>query len=527
MISIHEQINVIFGYMHGLWRYRWSSLVVTWLVALAGWVYVYALPDSYLSKTTVNIDTSSVLGPLLSGLAVGTNTREEVNVMTSILLSRENLLEVIRETDLDLNTQGPHDLERLVRQLSSSIVIKNLSNTKLPGNIYSISYESASAEQSFKVVYNLLNALIEDTLKSGRMDTVMAEQFLDEQIAEYEKRLGDSEQRLADFQKKNAGYMPSEKGGYYTLLRQHQEAIDGTSSALARAKQAYNELRQQLNGESPLLGTNAFSTASAAKLRTYQEQLSDLLTKFTDEHPDVKALRARIADLQTNGNPDSSPDDTTVLSPDEMASNPVYQDLKAQESRARIEVGTLQLQLAEQRQKLAELKKFADIIPQVEADLVKLNRDYGITKERYGALVERRESARLAQKVGNTNSELIFRVVEAPVVPLFPSGPNRLLLQTLVLLAALGAGLGWSIFRFMLYPTFVDFKQLQKMIDLPVLGAISLQVTPAKRHQRRVELATFMVGVVMMMIMYGGVVVFRQQGSTHVRALLASFGIQV
>jgi polysaccharide chain length determinant protein (PEP-CTERM system associated) len=526
MISIHEQINVIIGYLHGLWAYRWSSLVVAWLFAVTGWVFVYTLPDHYSAKATVNIDTRSVMEPLLRGLSVESDTVDEVNVMTRILLSRENLLDVIRETDMDLNINSPQERERLVQQLSASITINNLGNARTRGNIYEISHQSTSAEQSFKVVFNLLNALIEDTLKSGRLDTVKAEQFLDEQIAEYEVRLGESEQRLAEFQKKNAGYMPNEKGGYYAMLRQQQEAIDNTGSDLARAKQAYDELRRQLSGESPLLGSNAYTKATAAKLRGYQEQLNDMLTQFTDEHPDVKSLRARIRDLQTKGDPDAN-SEMDVLTEEDAASNPVYQDLKAQESRARIEVGTLQVQLAEQRQKLVELKKSADIIPQVEADLVKLNRDYDITKERYLALVERRESARLAQKVEENNSDLIFRVVDAPVVPLFPSGPNRLLLLTMVLVAALGAGLGWSGFRFMLYPTFVDFKQVQKMLELPVLGAISLQITPAKRHQRRVDMATFLVGIVLMMVVYGGVVMFQQQGSTHVRALIASLGNQL
>lgn len=524
MISIHEQINVIYGYLHGLWRYRWSALVITWVVAVAGWTYVYSLPDHFSAKATVNIDTSSVMEPLLQGLAVETDTQGEVNLMTRVLLSRENLLEVIRETDMDLNIKNPQDRERLVQQLSSSISITNLGNSRSSGNIYEIKYESASAELSFKVVFNLLNALIEDTLKSGRMSTVMAEQFLDEQIAEYESRLAESEQRLAEFQKKNAGFMPNEKGGYYAMLRQQQEDIDKTNSELARAKQAYNELRQQLSGESPLLGSNAYTKATAAKLRAYQEQLNDMLTQFTDEHPDVKALRARIKDLQDHGDPDAR-DGATPITDEEVAMNPVYQDLKAQESRARIEVGTLQVQLSEQRQKLAELKKSADVIPQVEADLVKLNRDYDITKERYLALVGRRESARLAQKVEKNNSELIFRVVDAPIVPLFPSGPNRLLFQTVVLLGAFVAGLGWCAFRFMLYPTFVDFKQLQKMIDLPVLGAISMQITPAKRHQRRVDLATFLAGVMMMMIAYAGVIVFQKQGTTVVRALMSALGI--
>jgi hypothetical protein len=112
-------------------------------------------------------------------------------------------------------------------------------------------------------------------------------------------------------------------------------------------------------------------------------------------------------------------------------------------------------------------------------------------------------------------------VVEAPFVPLSPSGPNRPLLLSGVLLAGLLAGVAWSVLRFMLHPTFVDFKQLQKMIDLPVLGAISLQMTPEKRRHRRIELASFLLVVVLMFGFFGGVVVFQQQGSGQVRTLLA------
>lgn len=520
MISIHEQFLVAYGYLHGLWRFRWSALLVAWLTAIVGWLVVYSLPDQYSSKATVHIDTTSVMQPLLRGLAVETNPEQEFNVVSHMLLSRDNLLTVIRETDMDHGISSPEAREKMVAQLASSIRLKNMGGIGQNSSIYEISYDSSDAETAFKVVFNLLNTLIENTLNSGRMDTAMAEEFLDEQIKEYEQRLEQGEQRLAEFKKKNTGFMPNEKGGYYDRLRSQQEMIDSTTSALRLAKQRYNELRQQLSGEKPMIGSNNFSNATAAKLRTYQEQLNDLLTQFTDEHPDVKALRARIADLQKGSDPDNVPG-SNLGNDTDVALNPVYQDLKALESRARVEVSTLQVQLSEQRQRLAELQQSVDIIPQVEADLIKLNRDYDITKERYLALVERRESARLAQKVESNNSEIIFRVMDAPVVPLLPSGPKRPLLLSGVFLAALLTALAWSVLRFLLYPTFVDFKQLQKMIDLPVLGTISLQMTPEKRRQRRIELTSFLLVVVLMFGFFGGVVVFQQQGSGEVRTLLA------
>ncbi|MEZ5543324.1 MAG: GNVR domain-containing protein [Pseudomonadota bacterium] len=520
MISIHEQFLVVYGYLHSLWRFRWSALIIAWIVAISGWLVVYTLPDKYTSRAAVHIDTSSVMQPLLKGLAVELNPEREINVMSRMLLNRESLLSVIRETDMDHDVKTPQGQEMLIANLSNNIQLKNMGGFSENNRIYEISYTSGDAETAFKVVFTLLNTLIESTLKSGRMDTVMAEEFLDEQIKDYEKRLEQGEARLAEFKKKNSGFMPNEKGGYYDRLQRQQELIDRTDSALRLAKQRYNDLRQQLSGESPMFQSSQISGAAAAKLRALQEQLNEMLTQYTDEHPNVKALRARIADLEQGLDPDTGTD-TRFTDETKVTLNPVYQDLKAQESRARVEVSTLQVQLAEQRQKLVELQQSVDIIPQVEADLVKLNRDYDITKERYLALVERREAARLAQKVEKNNSEIIFRVVEAPVVPLLPSGPRRSLLLFGVFAVALMAGVGWSLLRFLLYPTFVDFKQLQKMIDLPVLGTIALQMTPEKRRQRRLELTSFLLVVLLMFGFFGGVVVFQQQGSGQVRTLIA------
>jgi polysaccharide chain length determinant protein (PEP-CTERM system associated) len=521
MISIHEQINVIYGYLHGLWRYRWSALVISWMVAIAGWAYVYTMPDRYISKAAVHIDTSSVMQPLLQGLVVQTNPEEEVNVMTRILLSRENLLSVIRETDMDLGVNSPAQREMLVKGLAGTIKLQNLGGQQNKSSIYEISYESTSAETSFKVVFNLLNTLIENTLNSGRMDTAMAEEFLNDQIKDYEQRLIQGEERLAKFKKDNIGFMPDERGGYYARLRNQQQLIDATKSRLRLAKQRYREISAQLLGEKPVLSTNAYTSASAVKLRNYRQQLDDLLVQFTDEHPDVRAMRARIADLEKNAGSSSA----NFSSSDSNELNPIYQDLKVEESKARIEVGTLQVQLAEQKQQLVELQSSIDVIPQVEADLAKLNRDYDITRDRYLSLVERRESARMAQKVEQNNSELIFRVVDAPIVPLLPSGPDRPLYLVMVFAAALIAGLGWSVFRFLLHPTFVDFKQMQKMIDLPVLGTISLQTSPELRARRRVHMATFLLAMMLMVGSFAAVYIYQQQGSVFLRLLMSQLGI--
>lgn len=517
---MHEQINELFGYLHGLWRYRWSGLLIAWLVAIAGWIYVYSLPNQYNARAVVNIDTSSIMKPLLRGLAVETDQNEELAIMTRVLLSRDNLLTVIRETDMDLGADTPAEKERLVMNLSNSIYLSAPGRGKFgrsTSQIFEIGYESTSPEMAYKVVSTLLNQLIENTLNSDRTGTVMAQEFLDKEIKEYEQRLNKAETRLADFKTKNAGYMPDEKGGYYSRIRKAEDDVEQTKSSLALAQQSYSQLRRQLSGQEPVLGD---ARSSAATLRKYREQLNDLLTQYTEDHPDVQALRARIAEVKARTNDQG---DSMVGGSDDY----VYQELKFQLSKQQIEIGKQQLLLAEQQQKLKKLKESVDTIPQIEAELSRLNRDYEITRERYLSLVERKESARLAQKVEQNSNEINFQVVDAPVVPVLPSGPNRLLLLSAVLACSLGAGVAWSLVMLLLFPTFVDYKQLRKLIDLPVLGSIGLQMTDEQQKLRLVQFRTFLLSIMVLIALYGSVIFYQEQGSMLVRSVITDIGIVI
>lgn len=505
---MNEQLTLIYGYLHGMWRYRWTALLIAWVVALIGWSFVIAMPNQYSAKAVVYVDTTSVMKPLLRGLALETDSKDELRMMSRVMLSRDNLLSVIRETDMDLEIEGPEDREKMVQELAAAIVVTGGGRARgrePRSNIYEINYQSTSAERAFKVVSNLLNTMIEDTLKSTRTDTVMAQKFLDTQIAEYERRLSKSEQQLAEFKKANVGYMPDEKGGYYMRLQRDQDAVVATRSALRLAKRRVTELNKQLKGEKPLLDSETYESATVLKLRQYQGQLDTLLNKFTEQHPDVQELRSTIADLRDNkdtGNTEAS----FTGGGDIVEFNPVYQAMRVDLSKAGVEVETLSIHLVEQERRVKKLKDSIDIIPEVEARLAKLNRDYDVTHKRYLALVERRESAQLAQRAGQSSSDITFRVIEPPIVPIRPSGPKRLLMLAGVLVAAFGAGLGWSFLRYLLQPTFVDLQQVRLETGLPVLGSVSLYLSPEHRKNRQRQMASFLTATFLLVCAYGGVV---------------------
>jgi hypothetical protein len=65
---------------------------------------------------------------------------------------------------------------------------------------------------------------IESSLNEKRDDSTGAQDFLDEQIADYERRLIEAEGRLARFKQQNVDVLPSKWGAdYYTRLEKVRE----------------------------------------------------------------------------------------------------------------------------------------------------------------------------------------------------------------------------------------------------------------------------------------------------------------
>lgn len=521
---MQEQLNQIFSYLHGMWRYRWSALLISWIAAMLGWAAIFALPDQYEANAVIFLDTDSVMKPLLKGLAIETDASQELEVINRILLGRDNLLSVIRETDMDLQVNSPRAREKLLENLAKSIVLKGggvgKKRWEKQSNIYEIRYQSDSAQRVYQVVSALLHTMIEKLLNSSRTDTEVAQKFLNTQIAEYEERLMSAEQQLAAFKKQNVGMMPDEKGGYYMRLRTAQEKSDLLRGELRLAQQRHTELLKQLRGEKPLLDHRNYTSATENKLAKYKEQLDVMLTKYTEQHPDVQALQALIADYKSSRNSVDTQSDNNDSEVVEF--NPVYQDLKMEISKASVNVETFKLQLSEQGNRLDKLKGLIDAIPEVEAKLAKLNRDYEISHQRYLELVDRRESARLAQLASQSSSEVTVRVIEPPVVPIFPTGPNRPLLLFGVLLGALGTGFGWCVLRYLWSPTISNVRQLGMQLEMPVFGSVSHFVTPDHKRKRALQLSVFMSATFLLVIALGGLVWKQDTGIELVRNILAN-----
>lgn len=506
---MQDLVLQIFNYLLGMWRFRWYAILAAWVVAIAGWVFVCLMPDQYEAHSKVQLDTDSILKPLLKDLAVDVDVTNQVARMTQVLASRPNLEKVIRDTDLDLRATTVKQRERLLASVQNRISISspkiNPRRRKITYPLYEISFSDSDPQIAYKVVQSLVNSLVEGTLGASRVNTDSAQKFLVRQIKEYEERLTEAEQRLADFKKKHVGLMPGQGGDYYERLQTAIQNLETSENTLNLTKKRRDALRQQLKGEAPIVGVDTNVQVIEQSLREHRNNLQKLLLAYTEEHPDVEAEKAIIAQLEkrlktakTNASINPAP----ISENDTAEVNPVYQQVKIALAQAEVEISTLEATIAAQKKKIDELNKLVDTIPDIEAQLARLNRDYRVTKTQHEELLARLESARLSVLAGQSSDDINFQIIEPPRVPITPTGPNRLLFFSAVLGAALAIALALSFLLDQLSPVIVSRDDLNKITDVPVLGSVSRICGPVETARRRRDHLLLSVAAAFLLIAY-------------------------
>jgi len=514
-----ELLRQLMIHVRGMWRRRWVGLGVAWLVALVGIGVVYKTPDKYEATARVHVDTQSILKPLMSGLAVQPNVEQQINILSRTLISRPNIEKLIRMADLDLQIKTPQQRERLIDELTRTLQVRGGGRE----NLYMIAYRDSDRDEARRVVQALLSIFVESSLGDQRKGADTARRFIEEQIRTYEKRLEEAENRVKEFKLKNMGLMGPDGRDYFAKMTALGEELNAARSALRAAEQSRDALKREVAGEDPVflpespVGPAGAATVSEldARIDGLKRNLDELLRRYTDQHPDVVGTRRVIAQLEEEKKAEAearrkaaaerpagrAPSITT-------ATNPVFAQLRLALAESEANVAALRAKAGDLEVRYKQLQAAATKLPQVEAELAQLNRDYEVQKRNYESLLARRESAALANQMDAATGLADFRIIDPPTVAQNPVAPNRLVLLPGVLAAALGAGLFVSFVFSQVVPTFPDARSLRELAQRPVLGTVSLLDSPAVTSKRRRGLYMFAGGVAALVGMFATAMIF-------------------
>ncbi len=508
---MQEFIALLFGYLRGIWRYRWYIVVAAWIISLVGWVWVARMPDQFEASARVFVNTDSVLKPLLRGLTAQTNDQRRVYLMEKTLLSRPNLEKVIRMVDLDLRAQDESKMDELVKDVKQNIKLRGTHKV----NLYTISYADPEPALAKNIVQSLLTIFVEGSLGDKRKETDSAERFLASEVQNYEQRLRESEDRLKQFKKANLGMMPGQGGDYYQRTEAAQSELARAELALNIAVNRRDELKRQLESADEEYEDSMASLAGMAegplseldmRIENLYEVLDELLLKYTERHPDVIEVKRTIERLEKRrAEEESLVEEDEAISPG-LVENPVRQQLKMMLGEAEGEVAASRAVVENAKINVEKMKEFVDHRLGVETQLKSLNRDYSLVKSNYEKMLAKLESLRLSEKVDTRSDSVSFRVIDPPRVPALPTGPNRVLFSSMVLGFGLAVGIALAFLLSQLRPTFDDRRVLNELTGITVLGSVNMIWTPEQKRKRTLRHLSFSLSFLGLLMCYATIV---------------------
>jgi len=515
---MQEILAQVFSYVWGVWRYRWLALGVAWMGAIGGWVWVWQLPESYVANARVYVDTNTVLRPLLQGLAIQPDIESRIGLLSRTLLSRPNLEKLMRMTDLDLQVTTAREKDKLLNDLQKSI---SLWSSRKDPSLYSISVQDPDRDTAKRVAQALITVFIESSLSGKRADTSGAQDFLEEQIKEYEARLIQAETRSANFRQRHRDVLGG-SGGYYRNLNSARARLRQAKLMLREEQNRVVDLQRQIDGEDPMyLPSTATDTPDTRgrgpvgmppskigpQINEVESQLAQLRIKYTDRHPEVLRLLSRLEDLEAQeveeqraarervreinarrkaGEPVEQFGDLSGLE-----NSPIYMNMKQMLSESKSKAAALEVRVKEYAERVGELEEQVNTIPEIEAQLKQLDRDYSVIRAQHSQLLKRRETARMGQDMEKKATDVSFRVIDPPYVPLKPSEPNKVMLSGIVLGAGVAAGIGVAFLVSLISPVFFDARTLAAVSGLPVLGSVTINLRKEQQRRERYGLVAF------------------------------------
>jgi polysaccharide biosynthesis transport protein len=414
---------------------RWAvASILTFGAILAGSVVVaMMITPVYQSTATILMETPQVRVDGLGERVTEEMQEDRAQLIRQRIMSRDSLLAIAGKHGLFTNgNETPFsdaDIAGLMRQ---SISIE-LANTPMLGNrpaafAFNLSFEHQDPQKALDVANELATAFLAFNSQSRVKEASRTTEFLGGEAERLRAKLEDLERQIASYKAQRGGSSLESAAVAATSGPTLESDLRAAEREQRAALNEVNELEVELAaikaGVMP-----AGEAAAVVRSETTQElerartELARLKATYTESHPDVRALVGRIAALESTQKSERAANSASS----EATERARFQTsrIEAQITAAKDRASLMAQQQAQIRSILGQQRAQMARAPLVERDLAILQRDYDAARSRYDDLKARQLSAQAVERLQGVEDSGGFRLLEAPLLPEWPSKPNR------------------------------------------------------------------------------------------------------
>ena len=459
----------IYDYIEIALRHKWLIIIPILIIIPLSVALSYVLPKAYKAETTILVIPQNIPDSFVRS-TVTMNPSEYLNVVSQEILSRTRLEQVIQRISPELLDKLP--IDSLIATMRKNIEIDVHRRRDRGVSSFAITYIDKDPYVAAEAT-NLMAALfIEENLKSRENQAKKTTEFLVKELNKLKAELEEQETIISEFKQRNLGSLPEQRDSNLRMLDQLILQRQRISDELNEAENRKLLLQQSVQSDVllPPSSENEQALPSGsiqARINITKRKITELLNKYTAQHPDVIAAQVELQKLLNQAN--------NTQTGNQLESLPsVTSELDQQLFALNLEIITLKKEDSLIKSKIADYQSRVEKAPQLEQQLFSISRNYENTKQAYDELLIKRMDAEQAEKLELNQQGEQFKVLDAAKVPKEPFKPNkaRILLLGIMLALAVGGGLVFLVEFF--DESFHNVKDLETYLGLPVIVAIPL-----------------------------------------------------
>lgn len=465
------------------WRRKWVIVVPLAVLAIGTFLWDQRLPNQYRSEALVVVIAPQVPANYVSPIVSGT-LQERLQSMRQRILSRTNLERIILELNLYAAERKRLLMDEVVDQMRRDVnlTIPRLGRRQQPGS-FTISYLSTNPRAAMLVTEQVASLFVRENLEGRSIQADATNQFLQRQLDEALRRLKEHEAKLEAFRRANAGRLPDEVERNLQVMQGARTDLQSLTDSMTRDRDRQMAIERTIAEETasgpvasaaPASASGRAPGTAAHQLAATKALLVTLELRLTQDHPDVRATKRRIDELEQKASEEA------LLQPvsEGVPAGPVDAAQAAHVKRLaalRTEFDNLDRNIgrkraqAERLQASVELQRSrVELAPALQSQLTNLMRDYGTFQGTYTDLLKKTETAKLASNLEQQQVGEQFRVIDPPRLPERPSSPDRVRMNLMGALAGLGIGLALA--------GLLEYRDTSLRTEEDILVALSLPV---------------------------------------------------
>lgn len=471
---------------------RWIVMTPFFLAMIVGIVLSVKLPRIYEASTLILIQPQKVPQEYVQSL-VTSDPGDRISTLSQQILSRTNLEKIIDEFQL---YKGPEFenlyVEDKIKSLRESISVSVSNDKRRENDAFTITYQGKDPQQVMRITNTLSTFFIDENLRLREAQAVGTSDFLDDELTVMKKRLEEVEAQLKNYREAYMGELPEQLDSNLRILERLQEHLSEIQQSLSDARIRLVSVQDEaatLRERPVTVIMGGDNQAESNDLQELQAQLENLLTRYTDRHPDVLRLKARIADLQKQAQNKIAPDTAAEdgQAPGQAASALLSPELRAQYNEIRDEIRRLERDIADTSGQIAIYQKRIENTPKREQELLSLKRDYDNILTTHNSLLARKLEAEIAVNMERKQKGEQFRVLDNARLPEKPVKPDMKKLFVLIVGAGLAVGGGIIFLLEYLDNTLKRPEEIETDLELPVLCMVPQIISRKTRILRSIE----------------------------------------